>query len=104
MARLMPISRVRSATLIAIVLMTDRPPTIRLMAATPKMIALKIVVVAPTVSFHSAPVTVALFSTVASMADATAAKSAPSSGYTMIWLATSSATSDSATSGGRSPR
>ena len=80
MARLMPISRVRSATLIAIVLMTDRPPTIRLMAATPMMIALKIIVVAPTVSSNSAPVMVALFSTAASIADATAAMSAPAAG------------------------
>ena len=78
MARLMPISRVRSATLMAIVLMTDRPPTMRLTAATPMIIALKIPVVAPTLSLNSAPVMVALFSTLASMADATAAKSAPS--------------------------
>ena len=47
MARLMPISRVRSVTLMAIVLMTDRPPTTRLMTATPTMIALKIRVVRP---------------------------------------------------------
>ena len=41
-ARLMPISRVRSATDIAIVLMIDRPPTIRLMRPMPTMIELKI--------------------------------------------------------------
>src|SRR6185312_14900821 len=71
MARRMPISRVRSATLMAIVLITDRPPTMRLMAATPMMIALKITVVAPTVLENSAPVMVALFSTAASIAAAT---------------------------------
>ena len=88
----------------AIVLITDRPPTMRLMAATPMMIALKITVVAPTVSENSAPVMVALFSTAASIAAATVVGSAPTSGKTTIWLASSSAWSDSATSGGRSPR
>ena len=71
MARLMPISRVRSATLMAIVLMTDRPPTTRLMTATPMMIALKIAVEAPTCSSNSAPVMVALFSTAPSICAAT---------------------------------
>ena len=42
MARLMPISRVRSAIDIAIVLMTDRPPTTRLISAMPTRIALRI--------------------------------------------------------------
>jgi hypothetical protein len=60
--------------------MTDRPPTIRLIAATPMMIALKITVVAPTVSSNSAPVMVAAFSTAPSMAAATASMSAPSAG------------------------
>ena len=67
MARLMPISLVRSATLIAIVLMTDRPPTTRLMMATPMMIALKMAVEAPTCSSNSAPVIVALFATAPSI-------------------------------------
>jgi hypothetical protein len=74
------------------------------MAATPMMIALKITVVAPTVSVNSAPVMVALSSTAASIAAAIWAWSAPASGKTTIWLARSSAASDSATSGGRSPR
>ena len=47
---------------------------------------------------------VALFSTAASIAAATVVGSAPTSGKTTIWLASSSAWSDSATSGGRSPR
>ena len=41
-ARLMPISRVRSAIDMAIVLMTDRPPTARLIRAMPTRIELRI--------------------------------------------------------------
>jgi len=51
-ARLMLDLARASATLMAIVLMTDSPPTIRLIAATPMMIALKIAVVPPTVSLE----------------------------------------------------
>ena len=47
MERLIPISRVRSATLMAIVLITDRPPTTRLIRATPRMMALNIATVDP---------------------------------------------------------
>ena len=46
MARLMPISALRSATDMAMVLMTDRPPTTRLMTAT-MMMALKMAVAGP---------------------------------------------------------
>ena len=42
MARLIPISRVRSAIDIAIVLTTDRPPTSRLISAIPTRIELRI--------------------------------------------------------------
>ena len=73
MARLMPISRVRSVTLMAIVLMTDRPPTTRLMSATPMMIALKITVVDPTCWSKSALVRVV---TLPSRLDAAASASA----------------------------
>ena len=84
MARLMPISRVRSVTLIAIVLMTERPPTTRLMSATPMMMALKIRVVDPTCWSKSALVIVVTWSTSASMRSPSAAGSVPSSAYTMI--------------------
>ena len=79
-ARLMPISRVRSATLMAIVLMTERPPTIRLMSATPTMIALKIMVVVPTCWAKSALVTAVTLSTDALIRVASAAVSAPAAG------------------------
>ena len=46
-ARLIPISRVRSATDIAIVLMTDRPPTARLIRAIPTRIEFRIAVADP---------------------------------------------------------
>ena len=68
MARLMPISRVRSATDIAIVLMTDRPPTTRLMRATPTRIELRIDVADPICSSKSSPVIVATSGIAASMA------------------------------------
>ena len=47
MARLIPISRVRSATDMAIVLMTDSPPTARLISAIPTRIELRIEVAEP---------------------------------------------------------
>jgi hypothetical protein len=50
------------------------------MTATPMMIALKIAVELPITSSNSAPVSVALFSTAASIAAATASMSAPASG------------------------
>ena len=55
-ARLMPISRVRSATDIAVVLTTDRPPTMRLMSPIPTRIALKMLVVEPICLSKSLPV------------------------------------------------
>ena len=79
MARLMPISRVRSVTLMAIVLMTERPPTMRLMIPTPKMMALKMVVVLPTCCAQSALVTVVRLPS-ALMRVASSAGSVPAAG------------------------
>ena len=57
-ARLIPISRVRSLTDIAIVLTTDRPPTIRLMRPTPTMIPPRRFAIEPIDSSNSLAVTV----------------------------------------------
>ncbi len=57
-ARLIPISRVRSATDIAIVLTTDSPPTSRLMSPMPTRIELRIAVEEPISLSKSAPVMV----------------------------------------------
>ena len=56
-ARLTPISRVRSATLMVIVFMTDNPPTTMLMSATLRMMALKMASVEPNRSSKSSPET-----------------------------------------------
>ena len=79
-ARLIPISRVRSATDMAIVLITDRPPTIRLIRATPTMIALKIATDEPTTSSNSVAVIADAFGMSASIRAARASTSVPSSG------------------------
>ena len=58
MARLIPISRVRSAIDIAIVLTTDRPPTSRLIRAIPTRIEFRIEVAPPICLSKSLPVIV----------------------------------------------
>ena len=71
MARLMPISRVRSAIDIAIVLTTERPPTTRLMRAIPTRIELRIEVAPPICLSKSLPVIVATLGTWALISAAT---------------------------------
>ena len=79
-ARLMPISRVRSAIDIAIVLTTDRPPTTRLISAIPTRIELRIDVAAPICWSKSLPVIVATFGTWASIRSASTSGSTPGVG------------------------
>ena len=80
MARLMPISRVRSLTDMAIVLTTDRPPTIRLIRPTPTMIPPRRFAIEPTDSSNSLAVTVVTFGSDASRAAASFGTSAPAFG------------------------
>ncbi len=56
MARLIPISRVRSATDIAIVLIVDRPPTRRLSIAIPVRTIEKMALKLPSMASKSLPV------------------------------------------------
>ncbi len=80
MARLMPISRVRSAMAIAIVLMTERPPTMRLMRAMPTRIELKSDFTEPICLSKSAPVMVARPGIPASISRATVSGPTPGVG------------------------
>ena len=56
MARLMPISRVRSATAMAMVLIVERPPTSRLSIATPVRTSVKMALNVPSNASKSLPV------------------------------------------------
>ncbi len=75
MARLMPISRVRSAIDMAIVFTTDRPPTRRLISAIPTRIELRIEVALPICLSKSLPVIVATPGTCAVIRAASASMS-----------------------------
>ena len=79
-ARLMPISRVRSAIDIAIVLTTERPPTRRLISAIPTRIELRIAVAPPICLSKSLPVIVATPGTSALIRAASASTSWPGVG------------------------
>ena len=83
-ARLMPISRVRSAIDMAIVLMTDRPPTTRLISAIPTRIELRIAVADPICLSKSLPVIAVTVGTCASIRSASTSGSTPSAGNTTI--------------------
>ncbi len=76
----MPISRVRSAIDIAIVLTTDRPPTARLMSAMPTRIEFRSDVAAPICWSKSLPVIAATFGTCASIRSASTSVSTPGVG------------------------
>ena len=77
MARLMPISRVRSATDMAMVLMTERPPTSRLMRPMPIRMALRIDVADPICLSKSLPVMGVTPETAASISSAIFCGSTP---------------------------
>ena len=100
MARLIPISRVRSATDMAIVLMTERPPMTRLRRPMPIRIALSIEVAAPICWSKSLPVIVVMPAILASISSATVSGLTPGSGYTVSPVAISYVLSLSATSAG----
>ena len=100
MARLMPISRVRSAIDIAIVLMTDRPPTTRLMSAMPTRIALRIDIDEPICLSKSAPVMVVTSGRAVLISAATVSGSVPGVGKTVRPVAISDGSSLAAMSGG----
>ena len=80
MARLIPISRVRSAIDIAIVFTTDRPPTRRLIRAIPTRIELRIDVAPPICLSKSLPVIVEMPGTSALIRAASASMSWPGFG------------------------
>ena len=80
MALRMPISRVRSSTDMVMVLTTDRPPTSSEMRATPKMMALKILVALLNWSWKAWGPEALTPGTVPSMVEASWSGSTPGSG------------------------